>query len=336
MHLFHNRIMEKRISIIIPNYNGAATIGKCLEAALSSTYPDFEVIVVDDCSTDGSIEIIKGFPCALVALGARSGASRARNAGVRQASGDILFFIDADCILQNDALSRAAQAIANGENKVAGGTYTPIPYDDTFFSTFQSVFIHYSETRKSEPDYIATHAMVIYRSLFNQSGGFLEDFLPILEDVEFSHRLRRSGHSLVMCPDILVQHIFNFTFTKSLENAFRKSMFWTEYSLANRDAFADSGTASRELKANVVSLFVSLLLLLASFISENVTLLFILPLIFVFNVFLSRGLVRAFYLTKGSFFAIGATSYYMTLYPLAIGAGALAGVWRYLCSGEKI
>jgi hypothetical protein len=139
-----------------------------------------------------------------------------------------------------------------------------------------------------------------------------------------------------MCPDILVQHIFNFTFTKSLRNAFRKSMFWTEYSLANRDAFADSGTASRELKANVAFLFVSLLLLLTSLISGKLMLLFFLPFIIVFNVFLSRGLIRAFHQTKGLSFAIRATFYYMTVYPLAIGAGALAGLWRFLCSGGKI
>ncbi|HXX80627.1 MAG TPA: glycosyltransferase family A protein [Thermodesulfovibrionales bacterium] len=328
--------MMKRISVIIPNYNSGTTIGKCLEAAFSSTYPDFEVIAVDDCSTDGSIEIIKRFPCILVPFDVHSGASRARNAGAQRATGDILFFIDADCILQNNALSLVANALVGGGNNVIGGTYTAIPYDDNFFSTFQSIFIHYAETKKNEPDYIATHAMAINRSLFIKSGGFSEDFLPILEDVEFSHRLRRSGHSLVMCPDILVQHVFNFTFTKSLKNAFRKSLFWTEYSLANRDLFTDSGTASRELKANVVSLCISLLLLLISFISVRVMLLYLLPFIIGFNVFLSRGLIRAFYQTKGALFAIGATIYYMTVYPLAIGAGALTGLRRYLFSGGKI
>jgi glycosyltransferase involved in cell wall biosynthesis len=327
--------MEKRISIIIPNYNGATTIGKSLEAAFSSQYPDFEVVAVDDCSTDGSIEIMKQFPCTLVALDTHSGASVARNAGARRASGEILFFIDADCILRDNALSLAARAVADGENRVIGGTYTAIPYDDTFFSTFQSIFIHYSETKSPHPDYIATHAMVIERSLFTRSGGFSEDFLPILEDVEFSHRLRRSGYSLVMYPDILVQHLFNFTCAKSLKNAFRKSMFWTEYALANRDVFTDSGTASIELKANVVSLFVSLFLLLVSFVSGELMLLGFLPLLIALNVFLSRGLIMAFYRIKGPSFGIRATLYYIAVYPLAVGTGALAGIGRYLSSGGK-
>ena len=51
--------MNKRISVIIPNYNGSSTIGRCLEAAFSSEYDNFEVIVTDDYSTDNSVEIIK-------------------------------------------------------------------------------------------------------------------------------------------------------------------------------------------------------------------------------------------------------------------------------------
>lgn len=69
--------MGKYISIVIPNYNMAATIGLCLEAAFCSDYKNFEVIVVDDHSDDDSVEIIKKFPCKLICLEARSGASKA-------------------------------------------------------------------------------------------------------------------------------------------------------------------------------------------------------------------------------------------------------------------
>ena len=51
--------MEKRISIVIPNYNMAATVGKCLDAAFASNYANLEVIVVDDCSEDNSVEVIE-------------------------------------------------------------------------------------------------------------------------------------------------------------------------------------------------------------------------------------------------------------------------------------
>lgn len=321
--------MEKIVSVIIPNYNGSATIEKCLGAAFSSDYSLFEVIVVDDCSTDDSTEIIGKFPCSLVKLGRRSGAARARNAGAEQCSGEILFFTDSDCVLTTNALSHAVRSIDGRENSVIGGTYTKIPYDDTFFSAFQSIFVHYSETKKPVPDYVATHAMVITRELFRKTGGFPENFLPILEDVEFSHRLRRSGYSLAMNSHILVRHVFNFTLMKSLRNAFRKSMFWTEYSLKNKDVFADSGTASRELKVNVASFFLSALLLLFYYFSLKEMFLFPIPFITALNLFSSRGLIRAFHDTKGISFAVAAVIYYTMLYPLAVGAGALAAMIRY-------
>lgn len=326
--------MEEFVSVIIPNYNGSATIAKCLGAVYSSDHALFEVIVVDDCSTDHSTKIIGTFPCTLVKLDTHVGAAGARNMGALQSNGEILFFTDADCVLATDTLSRAVRSIKGRENSVIGGTYTAIPYDETFFSTFQSIFVHYSETRRTVPDYVATHTMVITRDLFRMTGGFSEDFLPILEDVEFSHRLRRLGSGLIMDPLILVRHIFNFTLIKSLGNAFRKSMFWIEYSLRNKDVLADSGTASRELKLNVVSFFLSALLLLHAYVSGKVLLLSLLPFITVGNLFSSRGLIRAFHHAKGFHFAVAATMYYSLLYPVAVGAGAMAGALRFFRSGD--
>jgi glycosyltransferase involved in cell wall biosynthesis len=327
--------VNKIISIIIPNYNGGLTIGRCLEAVFSSNYPEYEVIVVDDCSTDRSVEIIKGFPCKLLKLDRRSGASRARNEGVKKSKGEILFFIDSDCLVREDTLSEAVETITGKNNLVVGGTYTWDPADDRFFSSFQSILIHYSETRNKKPDYIASHAMVIERSLFESSGGFPEDFLPILEDVEFSHRLRRQGCTLAMNPDILVRHIFNFTLIKSLRNAFRKAMFWTIYSMGNKDLMSDSGTASRELKINGACLLASAVFVPLFLVSGEKVFFFMLFLTAFFNIFLSRGLVKAFYRTKGISFACAATIYYMTLYPLAAGAGALSGVLGYRGHSSK-
>jgi len=322
--------MNKLISVIVPNYNGASTIGKCLEAAFASDYDNFEVIVVDDGSADNSLEIIKKFPCKLIRIDKHSGASKARNIGAQNSNGGVLFFIDADCILQENAIALAKKTLSQNENAIIGGTYTPIPYDNNFFSIFQSIFINYSETKKKNPDYIATHAMVIDSGIFNKVGGFSEDFLPILEDVEFSHRLRSAGYKLVMNPEILVQHIFNFTLIKSLRNAFRKSMYWTVYSLKNRDLLADSGTASFELKTNVVSILLNTILLMLFSYYNNTGFLVPVPLIFAINLLINKGLLISFHNSKGFSFFIFAAIYYTLGYPLAVGAGAFSGVLRYI------
>jgi glycosyltransferase involved in cell wall biosynthesis len=320
------------ISVIIPNYNGRPTIGKCLEAAFSSNYPNFEVIVVDDCSGDGSKDEIKNFPCTLIELKAHSGASKARNTGALNSNGKILFFTDSDCLLNEDTLSIAYKTLMeNGPDFIAGGTYTPVPYDKGFFGAFQSVFINYSETKKKDnPDYIATHAMALYADTFRKSEGFPEDFLPILEDVEFSHRMRRAGHKLRMNPDMLVRHIFDYSLAGSLRNAYRKSMYWMMYSVMNRDLFADSGTASVELKANGASYFFAVSVIVLQAFIHKPLLLYLIPILIGLNIFINRGLIRAFYKAKGGAFALAAALYYMFVYPVAVGAGAASGMMKLL------
>ncbi len=324
--------MEKFISVIIPNYNGSATIGKCLEAAFASAYGSFEVVVVDDCSHDDSAVIIKQFPCRLIEFKTHGGAAKARNTGALHSRGEVFFFIDADCLLSDDTLSLANRAInEGGPDTVIGGTYTPIPYDKDFFSTFQSIFIHYSEIKNTgRPDYIATHAMVIPAETFRKSGGFNEGFLPILEDVEFSHRLNRGGCRLVMDPGITVRHIFNFTFKRSIFNAYRKARYWTIYSIINGDILTDSGTASRELKINGIAYWACLLCSLFLVLTGVAAWLFLLAVFVGLNIFVSRGLLSEFYKTRGFQFALAAALYYLLLYPAPVWAGTVAGLTAYV------
>jgi glycosyltransferase involved in cell wall biosynthesis len=317
------------ISVIIPNHNGEKTIGPCLDAAFSSQYNDFEVIVVDDCSTDNSVAIIENFPCRLISLNEHGGASRARNTGAWNSNGALLFFIDGDCLLQPDTLAKAATAYRQQEpGVVIGGTYTLLPYDQNFYSIFQSVYIHYSETKNPKnPDYLATHAMLIPKELFQKSGGFNEEFMPILEDVEFCHRLKRKGIRLRMAPEIQVQHIFHFSLARSMRNGIRKSKYWSIYSIKNRDLLADSGTASQEFKFNVLSCFGALFLVMAGLLLQNRLFFLPVPLLAGINLYLNRHLFRAFYRAGGPLFAFPAVLYYTLIYPFAVGIGVFSGLF---------
>ncbi len=323
--------MVDLVSIIIPVRNGAATIARCLEAALASRYERFEVIVVNDGSDDRSAEIIKTFPCTLVELPRPSGVSRARNIGAVNSHGDILFFTDADCLLNEDAVEIAVATLSSaGRDVIVGGTYTLEPADNRFFSAFQSVFVHYAESRGADKsDYIPAHAMVLYADTFRKSGGFPEKFLPILEDVEFSHRLRRTGHRLILYPGIQVRHLFNYSLLGSVSNGFRKSKYWTIYSIHNRDLLADSGTASQALKLNVVALFCSILVALLALSTRDAWFFVIITVLMALNITVNRDLLRAFYRARGMTFAFAASAYYLLVYPLVVGAGGLAGLLSY-------
>ncbi len=322
--------MPMRLSVVVPNYNGALTIAACLES-IRAADPDVEVVVVDDCSDDRSVEIIRRYPCTLVQLAQRSGAATARNVGAAQCSGDVLFFTDADCQVPPDALARAYAAVmAAGEDVVIGGTYTEAPADGGFFNWFQSVFVNYSETKSmAEPDYVATHAMALTKATFQRQGGFRTEFLPILEDVEFSHRLRRCGCRLQMLPSLYVRHTFGFSLLRSLRNAYRKSLYWTAYSLRQRDMLADSGTASVELKVNVLSWL--LLVAVAAAPLGGAATGYLATALVLSNVVVSRRLLRRYVALRGWRFGAAAAAYYLLVYPAAIAVGIAGGLvvsWR--------
>lgn len=316
------------ISVVIPVRNGARALDACLQAACQTALPENEVVVVDDGSMDESAAIAARHPCRLVRLERVRGASAARNAGAAAAHGDTLFFTDADCILGPQTLPRAAAALdATGPRVVIGGTYETRPDDPGFFSAFQAVFINYHETRRPDnPDYVATHAMAIRTADFMASGGFNEHFLPILEDVEFCHRLRRAGYRLRMDPLVLVRHNFGFGLFGSLRNAARKVRYWAHYSLRNRDLFADSGTASRGLKAAGALAWLCWVFVAAAATLRLPALLLPVPLFVLAAILANSGLLRAFHAAGGLLFATAAAGYLVLIYPGAIAFGTAQGL----------
>ena len=314
------------VSVVIPNRNKGKSLVHCLAALYRSTYLSFEVIVVDDGSEDNSLEVARSFPCTLISLRHSVGAAEARNFGARRARGRLLFFVDSDCIVEQHTLTQMVAAFSGcGKRVVVGGTYTERPFDAGFFSFFQSILVHYSETKNQNPDYVATHALAMDTEQFRRSGGFARQFLPILEDVDFTHRLRRNGYRLLMHPKLQVQHDFQYGLRRSLANACNKARYWLLYSLRNRDLLADSGTASRELKINLLS-FLLFFVLLQGCAFGGVWQWPLAGLLFWANLLSCRRLLYRFFVAGGSWFGLRASGYFLFVYPVAIWAGAARGL----------
>src|SRR5207244_6921026 len=103
------------VSVVIPVYNAAATLAECLTRLFQSTFVDFEVVVVDDGSTDQSAAIAANFPVHVVPTPGRVGPAAARNVGARAACGAFLFFIDSGVMVAPDTLARLAERYAQGD-----------------------------------------------------------------------------------------------------------------------------------------------------------------------------------------------------------------------------
>ncbi|MCW8966769.1 MAG: glycosyltransferase family 2 protein, partial [Candidatus Pacearchaeota archaeon] len=99
-----------KLSIVIPVYNEEKYIGKCLESLNKQTYKNFEIIIIDDGSTDKTVEIIKKFDVHLI-KGKHKGTAFSRNLGAKSAKGEILIFIDADMTFDKDYLKNLIKPI---------------------------------------------------------------------------------------------------------------------------------------------------------------------------------------------------------------------------------
>ena len=103
-------MQEPAISVIIPMYNTEAYIRECVDSVLAQTFQDFEIIVIDDCSTDGSWELAnslygKNDKVSLYRHGCNKTAGGARNTGIEHAKGKYIAFLDSDDLYKPDALA---------------------------------------------------------------------------------------------------------------------------------------------------------------------------------------------------------------------------------------
>lgn len=214
------------ISIIIPNYNGSKTIVRCLEAVYASTYKKFEVIVVDDCSTDNSIEIIRNFDCKLVELSENKGPSYARNAGAKLAKGDILLFTDSDVCLPEDTLKKIDDTFSMEKDiSAVVGMLDKLCKFENIVSQHFNLRLHFNFINM--PQYIpilCSSICAVKREAFFSVNGFDTKFRTAgVEDDELGYRLTEQGYKIRLNKAIQVNHYKHVSFLKLLKNDFSRA-----------------------------------------------------------------------------------------------------------------
>ena len=183
------------VSVVIPNYNYEKTLRACLESVYAQTHRPFEVIVVDDASTDRSRDIARRFPCTLIEQPVNRGVSAARNAGAALARGEILFFLDSDVGLAPDALACAIEVLRADPHCVCVyGIYGKRPLiDDGPVEWYRILHLHHALVRGVGPTATAVFALAaLPRAVFDEVGPFDEN-LRAAEDDEYSDRLLAHG-----------------------------------------------------------------------------------------------------------------------------------------------
>jgi O-antigen biosynthesis protein len=196
-----------KASVVICAYQAEDTIGECLRSLTELNYPDYEVLVVNDGSTDATAEVARKFPVRLLS-GGRLGLSGARNLGLEHASGEIVAYMDADAQADPDWLTYLALALMHPGTAGAGGP-NPVPPDDPL--TAQCVArvpggpIHVL-LDDERAEHVPGCNMAFWRERLIEIGGFNPIYKAAGDDVDVCWKLLDRGYEIRFHPSAVVWH----------------------------------------------------------------------------------------------------------------------------------
>jgi hypothetical protein len=228
------------VSVIILNYNGKNFLNECLKSVLDSSYTNFEIILVDNFSTDDSIKLVKerfGHVSVLMIVKNSSnlGFAAGNNAGTRCCKGKYILFLNNDTVVESNWLTELVK-VMESDAKIGAAQSKLLSLVDR--RTFDSAgdFVDYygdSLSRGSwgekdngqydrvEEVFSARGAALIVRSdIFFKIGEFDSDFFLCYEDIDLCWRIRLNGFKIVFVPKSRVYHIGSATATSSCFSAF--------------------------------------------------------------------------------------------------------------------
>ncbi len=224
-------------SVIIPVLNGGKLFEQCLQAIAASSYRDFECLVVDDGSNDGSGAVAAKYGATVLSSGGRAfGPARARNVAAQVAQGEWLFFVDADVLVHPDTLAKAAGLIADSSCEAFFGSYDNQPGNQSFLSQYRNLFHHYTHQQaRTQASTFWSGCGGVKREVFLELGGFSQNYpRPSIEDIEFGYRLNRAGYTIRLEKELLATHLKPWRFKSMLRTDIRdRAIPWTRLILSS-------------------------------------------------------------------------------------------------------
>jgi glycosyltransferase involved in cell wall biosynthesis len=181
------------VSVIIPCYNQAHFLADALESVLAQTYANFEIVVINDGSSDNTAEVVAGYSSARYFEQGNKGLSAARNTGLRESRGNYLVFLDADDRLLPGAIEAGLDCFrSHPECAFVSGQYRSIGEDGTILAEATREWVqneYYLALLRG--NYIGMHATVVYRRLILEAIGGFNTALKACEDYDVYLRIAR-------------------------------------------------------------------------------------------------------------------------------------------------
>ncbi len=261
------------VSVVIPVHNGGPDLQACLQAIAASSWQVHECIVVDDASDDNmTSRAADAIEARVIWLNTQHGPSFARNRGVEEASGDIIFFVDADVLVHPDTIEKGIGVLQSEPDTAAVfGSYDDCPGHPSFISKYRNLYHHWiHQTARAEASTFWTGCSAIWREVYLETGGLEESFgQPSIEDIEFGIRLCAAGYRIRLEKDMQCRHLKNWTLANVLTtDIFQRGIPWMTLLLASKNAPNDLNINYRSRIATVLAALLCLLLLFLGFTGQ--------------------------------------------------------------------
>ena len=196
------------VSVVVCACDAELTLQLCLESLVRLSYPRLDLILIDDGSRDGTAAIAERFPSVRVIRQANRGLSVARNIGAEAATGDIVAYTDADCVVDPDWVRFLVRQFQTGGHAAVGGPNLPPP--ETTLVPAAVAASPGGPTHVLLTDTLAEHIagcnMAFRRDLLLQSGGFDPQFRAAGDDIDICWRLQDAGHTIGYAAAAMVWH----------------------------------------------------------------------------------------------------------------------------------
>ncbi len=255
------------ISVVVPVHNAPVSLERCLQALAASDYADFEIIVVDDCSTDDSAAVGHRFPIRLLSLSGKPfGPAYARNRGAEAASGDIVCFVDSDVLVHPQTIGKIAQTfILHPEYAATFGSYDQDPGEGDFLSQYKNLTHHFvHQQAKHDAATFWSGCGAIRRDVFLKMGGFDADRYPrpSIEDIDLGCRLVQAGFRIYVNKEVQVTHLKRWTLKGWVKtDILDRAIPWTRLIMRQRNMPNDLNlTTGQRLCALLVMLMLLLII----------------------------------------------------------------------------
>jgi glycosyltransferase involved in cell wall biosynthesis len=224
------------LSVVVPVRNGGRDFERCLQRLRDSHLADFELIVVDDGSSDDSASRALAAGATVVRQASPQGPAAARNLGAQAARAPLIFFLDADVAVHPRSLSLAlARFEADPGLSALFGSYDDDPPAPGMASQYRNLLHHFVHqqgefqhgTRPAHTFWTGCGA--IRRDVFLEFGGFDPRLYPrpAIEDIELGYRVTQAGHRIVLARDVLATHLKRWSLREMiLTDIFRRGVPW--------------------------------------------------------------------------------------------------------------